>query len=459
MLSLSPFGVKLPRRRDGGREGGKAVSTTAGMGITPDSAGPGDGTAANAVAPVAGKERIASLDFIRGIAVMGILAANIVAFGQPFSAYMYPSEFLTGHGDAADWMWIGQFILVDGKMRGLFTLLFGAGLYLFMERVWARGGTRWRQMWRLFVLMLFGMIHFYLIWYGDILFYYAVVGFVVVPCLRWSAKAQLWIGLVGYVFGALLYAAMLSFPYLVADTPAGQGEDFTEMRTELAEGKATDIADNAVHTRLKQSGDYFGLVAHKVAEHWSDPLTNVLLFGLETLPLMFLGAALYRFGFFSGAFDSRRMRFWGWAGVIAGGAAHLAIGLFVREGGFTYYTTLAAFVGWSPLPRLLMVLGLAALMIEYSPAWSGALAERVRAAGRAAFTNYLGTSIVMLFVFHGWALGLFGELNRPQLYLVVLLTWALMLAWSKPWLERFRYGPLEWLWRCLTYGRVFALRK
>jgi uncharacterized protein len=153
------------------------------------------------------------------------------------------------------------------------------------------------------------------------------------------------------------------------------------------------------------------------------------------------------------------MRFWGWAGLIAGGLLHLAIGLFVRENGFGFYTVQAAFIGWSPLPKLAMMLGLAALMVEYSPRWTGELAERVRAAGRAAFTNYLGTSIAMLFVFHGWALGLFGELNRPQLYIVVALAWAVMLLWSKPWLERYRYGPLEWLWRCMTYGRIFSLKR
>ena len=106
-----------------------------------------------------------------------------------------------------------------------------------------------------------------------------------------------------------------------------------------------------------------------------------------------------------------------------------------------------------------MALGIAALLVAYSPGWTDWLAERVRAAGRAAFTNYLGTSILMLFVFHGWALGLFGELNRPQLYLVTALTWVLMLVWSKPWLDRFRYGPLEWLWRCLTYRKLFPLRR
>jgi uncharacterized protein len=150
---------------------------------------------------------------------------------------------------------------------------------------------------------------------------------------------------------------------------------------------------------------------------------------------------------------------WGWIGLIVGGLAHLAIGLTIQSGGFTFYGTLAAFVGWSVLPRLWMVLGMAALLVVYAPSATGWLGDRVRAAGRAAFTNYLGTSVLMMLVFHGWALGLFGELNRPQLYIVVVLAWAVMLAWSKPWLDRFRYGPLEWLWRSLTYRQVMPLRK
>ena len=420
--------------------------------------GAAGGTAVD-LAPVTSAERIASLDFIRGIAVMGILAANIVAFGQPFQAYMYPEAFLTEHGEISDWLLIAQFVLIDGKMRGLFTLLFGAGLYLFMERAWGRGGTRWRQMWRLFVLMLFGMIHFYLIWYGDILFYYAVIGFVVVPCLKWSAKAQLWTGILGYIVGALLYGLMLTFPYLAAETELGETAAFAEAREGVMTAKATALKDGDVETQLVLSGDYAGQIAHRASEHWTDPLGNVFFFALESLPLMFLGVALYRLGFFSGGFSSRKMRLWGWTGVIVGGLWFFALGLFLKGGDFSYYAMLAAFVGWSPFPQLMMVLGLAALMVEYSPRWTGPLAERVRAAGRAAFTNYIGTSIVMLFVFQTWALGLFGELGRPQLYLVTLLTCALMLAWSKPWLDRFRYGPLEWLWRCMTYGKLFPLRR
>jgi uncharacterized protein len=143
--------------------------------LTPHAAEQIFGDQERAIAPVAAGERIATLDFIRGLAVMGILAANIVAFGQPFEAYMYPAAFKTDPGDPGGWMWITQFILIDGKMRGLFTLLFGAGMYLFMEKAWARGAGRALQAWRLLILMVFGMVHFFFIWAGDILFYRAAL--------------------------------------------------------------------------------------------------------------------------------------------------------------------------------------------------------------------------------------------------------------------------------------------
>lgn len=416
----------------------------------------GEGTR---IAPVAAAERIDTLDFIRGLAVMGILAANIVAFGQPMEAYMYPAAFLTDAGDPGGWMWIAQFVLVDGKMRGLFTLLFGAGLYLFMEKAWARGATRALQAWRLAILGLFGMIHFLFIWPGDILFYYALFGIAALACLRWSVKAQLMVGLAGYMLGVLFYTSLI-LPWLIVDTPFGESSpDLREQRAGMIAEIDTNLAHGDIPNAAIASGDYAGLIVHRVSEQWSEPLTNALLFGFETLPLMLIGMALYRMGFFSGGFARGAMLRWGGIGLIAGAIAHVGIGLLVQASGFSFYATLAAFIGMSPLPRLWMVLGLAALLVAWAPSATGWVGERVRAAGRAAFTNYLGTSVVMMIVFHGWGLGLFGELNRPQLYGVMLLSWAAMLAWSKPWLDRYRYGPLEWLWRCLTYRAVFPLRR
>jgi len=420
---------------------------------------PGGAAASAVIAPVSAAERVATLDFIRGLAVMGILAANIIAFGQPFEAYMYPAAFLTDPGDPGGWMWIAQFVLVDGKMRGLFTLLFGAGLVLFMDRAWARGGTRWLQAWRLTILMAFGLIHFFFIWPGDILFYYALFGLVALLGLRWSIKVQLWVGLAGYMFG-VLFSAGLVFPWLIVDTPMGESSpEMLEQRAGMIAEIETTLARSDVPNGAIASGDYVALVAHRMTEQWDEPFLNAMLFGLETLPLMLIGMALFRMGFFTGTWSRGKMVRWGLIGLILGALGHLAIGLVVRDSGFSYYGTLAGFFALSPLPRLWMVLGLAALLVAYAPGATGWLGERVRAAGRAAFTNYLGTSIVMMFVFHGWALGLFGQLNRPQLYVVVVLAWVLMLAWSKPWLDRYRYGPLEWLWRSLTYRTVFPLRK
>jgi uncharacterized protein len=418
------------------------------------------GGAPGAIAPVSAGERIDTLDFIRGLAVMGILAANIVAFGQPFEAYMYPAAFLTDAGDPGGWMWIAQFILIDGKMRGLFTLLFGAGMYLFMEKAWARGATRKLQAWRLAILMVFGILHNFLIWPGDILFYYAGIGFVVLGCLRWRARTQLWVGLGGFMVGVLFYASAMTMQWLIVDTPFGTSSPaMLEQRDGLVAQIDTSLAAAEPQSNAIIAGDYGTLVMLRVTEDWNLPLVNLALFSFETLPLMLIGIALYRLGFFNGGFDRAKMLRWGWTGFILGALVHLAMGLVIKAGGFSFYGTLAAFIGWSPLPRLWMILGMAALAVAYAPSATGWLGERIRAAGRAAFTNYLGTSIVMMFVFHGWALGLFGELNRPQLYIVVALMWALMLAWSKPWLDRYRYGPLEWLWRCLTYRTLFPLKK
>jgi len=391
---------------------------------------------------------------------MGILAANIVAFGQPPSAYMWPESFLVDPADPGGWQWIAQLILIDGKMRGLFTLLFGAGMYLFMERAWERGSTRWLQMWRLFVLLGFGLLHFYLVWFGDILAMYAMLGFVAVALMRLQPGTQIRTGLFIYTLGVIFLGAVFTLQYLLAETTLLAGEGWAaEAKADIVKALETQLANEAKISVHMQSGDYGALIAERFEQQWFFPFLNPLFLFTETLPLMLIGMGLYRKGFFSGGFDAAKMKFWGWAGFLGGGALTLALGMFVQSDGFSYNAVNGAFIAWSMVPRLMMVLGMAALLIEFSKTANGWLGQRVSAAGRAAFTNYLGTSILMMAVFQGWGLGLFGELNRPLLYLVTFLTWALMLAWSKPWLERYRYGPLEWLWRCLTYRQMFPLRK
>lgn len=409
--------------------------------------------------PVSTKDRIETLDFVRGIAVMGILIANIVAFGQPFSAYLYPTAWLGEMGDSDGWLWIAQFIAIDGKMRVIFTLLFGAGMYLFMERAWARGQSRWLQAWRLLILLVIGLIHFFFLWQGDILALYGMCALAVLPLLKLSVKRMLGIGVTAYIVGALFLFAVMGVLGFVADAPSQNDPEMVVFQERLAAGKAEALLQDDKLTQLKLDGSYGEIVAHKLSEHTFDPFFNAWLIMFETVPVMLIGMAFYRMGFFSGGVPRASLKKWGWAGVVLGSLGSLAIGLYVQASGFSYYSTLSAFFGLSPIPRVLAALGLAALLVAYSPGWNGWFASRVRAAGRVAFTNYLGTSVLMLFLMHGWALGLFGTLSRPELYGLVALAWVVMLAWSKPWLERYRYGPLEWLWRCLTYRKLFEIKR
>lgn len=433
--------------------------STGRLGSVPDTDAARAVSSVEAITPVGAGERIASLDFIRGIAVMGILAANIIVFGQPSAAYVYPDAFLVDDGDPGGWMWIAQFVLIDGKMRGLFTLLFGAGLILFLEKSDAKGASRWLQARRLLWLGLFGLLHFFFVWFGDILFLYAAMGLLVLLVVRLSATKLFVMGGLGLTLGSLAFAGMLTFPYLVTDTELGERPAFSEARSEAIAMKTELLAESSDDADLILNQGYPAFVAHNFVENSSMLAFNMLIGLLETAPLMLIGMAFYKIGLFDGRLNQRKQRMWGWIGLSVGAAASLLLALFVREGGFTFYGTKVAFLGYSTLPRFIMVFGLAALLASYGLQARGWLSDRISAAGRAAFTNYLGTSIVMLFVFHGWALGLFGQLNRPQLYLVVVLTFAGMLAWSKPWLERYRYGPLEWLWRCLTYGKLFPNRR
>ncbi len=406
-----------------------------------------------------GSGRIASLDFIRGIAVMGILAANIVAFGQPMTAYLFPGAFTVPHSEAENWMWVAQFVLIDGKMRGLFSLLFGAGMYLFLEKAWARGQGIWLQVQRLCWLGLFGIVHFFFVWRGDILLLYACAGMAALLFVGLSRRKQLVMGLLGYFGGALLYGAFVGFLPAVADTEVGERAAFAQMANELEAEKQAELADGRLETDLISNGQYGTWVSHNLSVHGDELLFNIFMSWFETLPLMMIGMAAYRYRLFDGGVASRWQQRWGWGLLLAGTAMTIPVALWANAGGLTYYGTLAAMVGWSMVPRLLAILGLVALLALWGQSVGGWLVDRISAAGRAAFTNYLGTSIFMLIVFHGWAGGLFGKLGRTELYLVMFATWVLMLVWSKPWLDRYRFGPFEWLWRCLTYRQVFALRR
>ena len=409
--------------------------------------------------PVGTGERIVTLDFIRGIAVLGILFPNIVAYANPLLAYFWPPALPGGATAFDEAVWVGQLVLIDGKFRGLFTLLFGAGMMLFIERVWARGGTRWLQARRLLWLALFGLAHFYLLWFGDILFLYAVSGLVALSMLKWSARTQLRVGIAWYLAGALVFSALIGGEAAVENIPAMQ-QQAPEHYQQLLEGNAHSIEEAEAENRLMAGASYGAIVWHRVTGEISFYFEVVFFSLLGTIPLMLIGMGLYRMGLFERGFDREKMRRWGWIGFIGGAALTVPIALWAQQLGFPMMLTQFAFNGPVLFLQLPMVIGLAALLSLWAPSAARSwLGQRFVAAGRMAFSNYIGGSAVMMLIFHGWAGGLWGQFHRDGLLAFVLLGWVLMLAWSKPWLERFRYGPLEWLWRCLTYGKRFPFRR
>ncbi|MCT2558901.1 DUF418 domain-containing protein [Tsuneonella sp. YG55] len=414
---------------------------------------------AGAAVPVIGSDRLMSLDYTRGIAVMGILFANIIGMGQPYSAYAWPGGFLSPHDGLADGLWVAQFVLIDGKMRGLFTLLFGAGLVLFTDRARAKGGWVALALLRLFWLLVFGLLHYYLLWRGDILTLYALCGAIALVAVNWSWPQQLAAGLVAYLAGVVWNTVQIAPLWAANETVRGQLPEYAGVAEATEALIASDRADALREAAIAKNGTWLDHVVHVATVHRWEWVDQFVYYASEALPLMLIGMALYRMGLFDGRLDRRTQALWGWAGVFVGILLTLPLGLWVYFGGFTYTGTLLAQLGPMGLTRLPMILGLAALLGLSGSNPAGWFSSRVIAAGRAAFTNYVGTSLVMLLVFQGWALGLFGVLSREQLYLIAIAGCILMLLWSKPWLRRYRFGPLEWLWRCLTYRRLFALRR
>lgn len=400
-----------------------------------------------------------TLDALRGFAVMGILAMNIVAFALPEWAYVAPGTY--GGDSAADKAsWLFSFILIDGKMRGLFSLLFGASMALIIERAEAKGESPAKVHYsRMIWLLLFGLAHYLFIWWGDILFLYAVIGCIAYLFRKWEAKRLIKWALVIYGLGFLLYALQfggLQFLQFTATQPGADPSAVAQYREVMSN---PDLSLDASAEIAAYTGSYADIFARRWADVWHLLVLVAQSVG-ETLPLMMLGMALKKNGFLTGEWERGDYARWAKNLLIPGLAISTALGLWVVATGYDLITTLASFLAWSMIPRLLMTIGYAALLImAIQSAANAAFIGRVAAAGRAAFTNYLGTSILMSTLFYGYGLGLYNHIGRASLWLFVLGAWTLMLLWSKPWLERYHYGPFEWLWRSLARGKLQPLKK
>ncbi len=426
--------------------------------IQPSQPSPGPG-------PVAERDRHSTLDSLRGFALLGILLMNIVGFGLHVSAYDNPAAA----GGATGWnlaAWVTMHILAEGKMRALFSLMFGAGIILMTSRMEARGGVNSadiyyrRNLW----LLLFGILHAYLLWLGEILYPYAMCSLVLYPFRQMAARRLL---VIAGVLVVLTAAANVGMAYKtratiekaqqamaaekagspLSDEQKSAKEEWEKLRKENQPSKE-ELEKDAKAWR----GDFFSSLkarAAVVGTFHSMPFYHP--WNLDIWSMMIAGMAFLKLGILTG---ERSYRFYAWAA-----AAGYLIGLLVNsvtawlrvDSGFdlvTKYFTGATY----DLGRLSIALAhMSLIMIICKAGWLKWLMSSLASTGQMALTNYVMQSVICSTLFCGYGFGLYGRLERIELYGVVAAIWVFQMIVSPIWLKHYQFGPLEWGWRALTY--------
>ena len=397
-------------------------------------------------------DRHISIDAVRGFAVLGILLMNIVGMGLPAFAYVDPT-YAGGSTGADLWTWAVNNVLTDGKMRALFTMLFGASAVLIAER--AEGGrpgpmaTHYRRMFWLFVI---GMLHAYFLWWGDILVTYALAGLVIFPFRKLAVRVQLAIGVV--VLAALLGANLLIAGQLEGLSAAAMAPGATPAAVKAWQAASQLVAPSKA-LGLQEIAGYRGgfldalqvrALAARLIQTYLMPTGEIP----EAIGQMFVGMALFRTGFFTLRWSSRSYAAMLAVGYLLAAPATAGLAWLIQQSNFDPLV-LNRLEAWQQVTRPLIALAHASVLLLIIRSGSAqAVVSRLAAAGRMAFSNYLMTSIITTFVFCGFGFGLYGRLSRFGELSVVAGVWAFILIWSKPWLTRFHYGPFEWAWRSLV---------
>lgn len=402
---------------------------------------------ADRLRPVAANARIQTLDVLRGVAVLGILAVNAAAFALPMDAAMAPEQSpfpLIGASALAHWT---VEVFFHQKFVTLFSMLFGVSIFLVGgERGDAARGRLLRR--RLFWLALFGLIHGAAFWYGDILLLYAWSGLFVMLMRSMSARSLILFGAAATLALATLQAATM---WMTVNGPALLVDALSDEALSLAEGAVS--ASIAAY----RSGWPAGLIENLKA--WG-VLQSASLFGyvFATVPLMMLGLGLFKAGFFHGRMPTRL-----YLALIAVGGVILAVLGLLEWREIIAAPKVQATGGWAKVVAsypIFITLAYASALILLTTRGLGWVRKIFAPIGQMAFTNYLTQTLIMTTLFSmPWGPRLMGQVDYPGQWAIVVAVWALQLIWSPLWLSRFRMGPLEWLWRRLSYGRDLPLRR
>ena len=415
--------------------------------------------------------RIAELDVLRGLAVFGILVANMA---QYFLPGLLSDKPLSIRGDAAAdaVSWYLVHVFVDNKFLTLFSLLFGISFALLSSKLLARKSGKRVLLRRFTALFLFGLIHGLFFYYADILLGYAIAAFLLWPMAGARPRTQLITGI------ALLLVVAGPWRYLVSGPEPGAAEIpnvAASAKTELAIGLDRSKAGNANGgMTLNFTDPEINDAWHEVAAYRNGPVRESLAERMEhfvgilivvlayvlwrSLGLFLIGAALYRSGWLENrtAGDWSRLTLWLLpSGVLMNVAvSFLLYQDYLVPGEFTRAIAVA-----DELAALLLAAGYGCLvfwLVKVGAArW---LSSRIASVGRTALSNYLGQSVVMSVIATHYGLSLFGEVSRTGMIGVATVFFCVQIVISHGWMARFRYGPLEWLWRCFTYWSVLPNR-
>ena len=384
-----------------------------------------------------GADRIKALDHIRGLSILGILMVNAIAFAQPFSVYANPtlSTLPLSHADLTTWWLIETFFRM--KFITAFNMLFGVSMFL-VGREQGPGVAGTPLFRRLTWMVVFGLIHGALIWHGDILLAYALTGLLFWRWRAASARTLLLWGTILFLAGA----AVELWPLI----------DFQPGTVDTAPASAPIIA--------AMRGGFWDSLAQNFADWASTIGLELIIYLPTTLGLMMIGLGLFKTGILAGTAATRT-----YVILLATGALSLAIiawqSWLIVHSNFAFPQAFGVGEIANTVLCLPVTLGYAAGLVLLGRTRLGDIVlYPLACAGRMAFSNYICQSLIMTAIFDGGRGGpaLFGTLNHAGLVPIVLAIWLAQLVVSMLWLQPFRYGPFEWLWRCLTYRRWLALR-